>query len=62
MLIDINDNPSVEANVEDGILKDELYLQIMRYILQRIRRKNHFDEDIMKPKSYLKNKLPDEYQ
>lgn len=36
MIIEINDNPSIDFNVEDGILKDELYAQIMRCISQRI--------------------------
>lgn len=39
MVIEINDNPSIDANVEDGLLKDGLYMQIMQCILQRIRKK-----------------------
>lgn len=39
MLIEINDNPSIDFNVEDGILKEALYSQIMRCILQRIKKK-----------------------
>lgn len=39
MLIEINDNPSIEFNVEDGVLKDKLYKEIMRCILQRIKKK-----------------------
>ena len=36
-LIEINDNPSIETEVEDGILKDELYRIIMRYFYDKIR-------------------------
>lgn len=37
MVIEINDNPSIDAGVEDSVLKDELYAEIMRCILQRIK-------------------------
>lgn len=39
MIIEINDNPSIDFNVEDGILKDALYTLIMRCIFQRIKKK-----------------------
>lgn len=39
MVIEVNDNPSVDANIEDEILKEELYARIMRCILQRIKKK-----------------------
>ncbi len=39
MVIEINDNPSIDSNVEDGVLKDELYMQIMQHILHRIKKK-----------------------
>lgn len=39
MIIEINDNPSIDFNVEDGVLKEELYSHIMRFILQRIKKK-----------------------
>ena len=39
MVIEINDNPSIEAGVEDHVLKDELYISIMKYFLNRIRMK-----------------------
>lgn len=39
LLIEINDNPNIDANVEDGILKDELYAQVMRFLVQRIRKR-----------------------
>lgn len=35
-VIEVNDNPSIESGVEDRVLKDELYLRIMRVILRRI--------------------------
>jgi len=38
-VIEVNDNPSIDAGVEDEILKDELYRQIMSVILERIERK-----------------------
>lgn len=39
MVIEINDNPSVEAGVEDLFLKDELYAKIMKYFVKRIKMK-----------------------
>ena len=35
-IIEINDNPSIEAGVEDAVLKDELYVRIMKVFLKRI--------------------------
>jgi glutathione synthase/RimK-type ligase-like ATP-grasp enzyme len=35
-VIEVNDNPSIDAGVEDAVLKDELYATIMRVILRRI--------------------------
>jgi len=35
-VIEINDNPNIDAGVEDMVLKDELYMRIMRVILKRI--------------------------
>ncbi|OGT08090.1 MAG: glutathione synthase [Gammaproteobacteria bacterium GWE2_37_16] len=39
VVVEINDNPDVSAGVEDGILKDNLYLMIMKSILNRIQAK-----------------------
>ena len=39
MVIEINDNPSIDANYEDGVLKQELYNEVMQSILRRIIRK-----------------------
>lgn len=38
-LIEVNDNPSIDAGVEDAILKEELYRRIMSSFLHRIDRK-----------------------
>ena len=35
-VIEVNDNPSIDAGFEDAVLKDELYRTIMRIILNRI--------------------------
>ena len=39
MVIEINDNPSIESGVEDLVLKDELYAMIMKYFVNRIKMK-----------------------
>lgn len=41
-VIEINDNPSVDHGLEDRILGDNLYQQIMSVFLQRIRRKHGY--------------------
>ncbi|HEX5340619.1 MAG TPA: RimK family protein [Gammaproteobacteria bacterium] len=38
-VIEVNDNPNIESGVEDGVLKDELYLAILREFLARLDRK-----------------------
>ncbi len=38
-VIEVNDNPSIDAGVEDTVLKEELYLRIMRVILRRVEQK-----------------------
>lgn len=35
LVMEVNDNPSLEAGVEDLVLKDELYLSVMRHFYQR---------------------------
>lgn len=35
-VIEVNDNPNIDAGVEDLVLKDEIYLRIMRGLLRRI--------------------------
>jgi glutathione synthase/RimK-type ligase-like ATP-grasp enzyme len=36
VVIEVNDNPSIDAGVEDIVLKDELYLTIIRSIINRV--------------------------
>ncbi len=36
LVIEVNDNPNIDAGVEDRVLKDEIYLRIMRVFLRRI--------------------------
>ena len=35
-VIEVNDNPSVDFGVEDKVLKDDLYLEIMQIIMDRV--------------------------
>jgi glutathione synthase/RimK-type ligase-like ATP-grasp enzyme len=35
-VMEINDNPNVDAGIEDQILGDELYMRIMRVFLKRL--------------------------
>jgi glutathione synthase/RimK-type ligase-like ATP-grasp enzyme len=35
-VIEVNDNPSIDAGFEDTVLKDEIYLRIMEVFLRRI--------------------------
>lgn len=35
-VIEVNDNPNIDSGVEDQILKEEIYLRIMRVFLRRI--------------------------
>jgi glutathione synthase/RimK-type ligase-like ATP-grasp enzyme len=36
LIIEINDNPSIESGLEDAVLGDELYRTIMRGFAERI--------------------------
>ncbi|MFA7257783.1 MAG: RimK family protein, partial [Kiritimatiellales bacterium] len=36
VVIEVNDNPSIDAGVEDVVLKDELYLTVIRSIISRM--------------------------
>jgi len=36
MVIEVNDNPNIDADIEDQIIKDDLYLAIMRSLRRRI--------------------------
>lgn len=42
-VIEVNDNPNIDANVEDQILGETLYQQIMTVFLQRVRRNHGYD-------------------
>lgn len=35
-VIEVNDNPNIDAGVEDLVLKDNLYLEIMRHFLRKL--------------------------
>jgi glutathione synthase/RimK-type ligase-like ATP-grasp enzyme len=39
LIIEINDNPSIDAGNEDAVLKDELYMRIMRCFHERLERR-----------------------
>jgi glutathione synthase/RimK-type ligase-like ATP-grasp enzyme len=39
VVIEVNDNPSIDAGVEDAHLGDTLYVNIMREFLRRMERK-----------------------
>jgi glutathione synthase/RimK-type ligase-like ATP-grasp enzyme len=39
MVIEVNDNPSIDYGVEDLVLKDKLYAEIMKYFVQKIKMK-----------------------
>jgi len=36
LVMEVNDNPSVEAGYEDGVLGDDLYLEVMRYFRRKL--------------------------
>jgi glutathione synthase/RimK-type ligase-like ATP-grasp enzyme len=36
LVMEVNENPNIDAGYEDAVLKDELYQRIMRYFLARI--------------------------
>jgi glutathione synthase/RimK-type ligase-like ATP-grasp enzyme len=41
VLIEVNDNPSIDASVEDAELGEELYQRIMRELLRRMEAKRN---------------------
>ncbi|AHE66019.1 RimK-like ATP-grasp domain protein [Legionella oakridgensis ATCC 33761 = DSM 21215] len=41
-VIEVNDNPNIDQGVEDQVLGENLYQQIMSVFLQRIRRKHGY--------------------
>lgn len=42
-VIEVNDNPSIESNVEDAILKDKLYEIIMNVFLKRVTSRKNYE-------------------
>jgi glutathione synthase/RimK-type ligase-like ATP-grasp enzyme len=36
VVIEVNDNPSIESGVEDGVMKEALYREIVGTILRRV--------------------------
>jgi glutathione synthase/RimK-type ligase-like ATP-grasp enzyme len=38
LLMEVNDNPNIEAGAEDAVLKDDLYLAVMRVFRERLDR------------------------
>jgi glutathione synthase/RimK-type ligase-like ATP-grasp enzyme len=38
-VIEVNDNPNIDSGTEDAVLKDELYLRVMRVLLRRLERR-----------------------
>ncbi|QDV08561.1 carbamoyl phosphate synthase-like protein [Planctomycetes bacterium Poly30] len=39
VVIEVNDNPTIDAGDEDGVLGEELYLRIMRHLMARVEQK-----------------------
>ncbi|MFT6110135.1 MAG: glutathione synthase/RimK-type ligase-like ATP-grasp enzyme [Planctomycetota bacterium] len=39
VVIEVNDNPTIDAGDEDGVLGDELYLRIMRHLMGKVEQK-----------------------
>ena len=41
MVIEVNDNPNIDADIEDQVVKDEVYLAVMRSLRRRIDARLH---------------------
>ena len=39
LVMEINDNPNIDAGFEDAVLKEEVYLAVMRTFLERLERR-----------------------
>jgi glutathione synthase/RimK-type ligase-like ATP-grasp enzyme len=39
VVMEVNDNPNIDAGVEDAIIKDELYLRVMRHFYEQLERR-----------------------
>ena len=48
-VIEVNDNPNIDAGNEDGILKDALYREVMGVFLRRIRERSRAVRDRVRP-------------
>lgn len=44
VIMEVNDNPSIEAGVEDGVIGEELYRAVMRSFLERLERRGREQE------------------
>lgn len=49
-VIEVNDNPNIDAGLEDAILKEQLYLRIMESFVRRIEHRNSRRETVERPK------------
>lgn len=45
-LIEINDNPNIDADIEDAVLKDDLYRTVMQSFLSRIERARNIPRNV----------------
>ena len=43
MVMEINDNPSIESGIEDAVVGDALYAAVMRYFLDRLEGRGRSD-------------------
>jgi glutathione synthase/RimK-type ligase-like ATP-grasp enzyme len=39
LIMEVNDNPNIDAGVEDAFLKNELYLRVMRHFYEQLEKK-----------------------
>ncbi|MNR08026.1 hypothetical protein D3C85_1241640 [compost metagenome] len=40
LVIEVNDNPNLDAGTEDAVLGDELYRRVLQAFVQRLERKH----------------------
>jgi glutathione synthase/RimK-type ligase-like ATP-grasp enzyme len=45
VVVEVNDNPSLDAGYEDRVLKDELYRRIMQVFAARLAARHRFEAD-----------------
>jgi glutathione synthase/RimK-type ligase-like ATP-grasp enzyme len=46
VVMEVNDNPSIEAGYEDTVLKDKLYESVMRLFLERLEKRSRLPGDV----------------